>query len=213
MYDVSPGEIRISTVHGGKAVNPKIQEAYGAYQAADYWRAEQLYREVLDRQPDQRDAMLGLAAIDQQRGDRAGAAELYSRLLRLNPNDAYAQAAWTALRSEQPGVADESDLKLLLQQDPQSAHVHYLLGNVYARQARWPEAQQAYFDAYKQDPSNTDYVYNLAVSLDHLEARAAALNYYRMVLDMADRQPVNFAKDQVLGRIQALSDAGGGGPP
>ncbi|HTT08744.1 MAG TPA: tetratricopeptide repeat protein [Gammaproteobacteria bacterium] len=213
MYDVSPGEIKISTVRGGKAVNPKIQEAYGAYQAADYWRAEQLYREVLDKQPDQRDALLGLAAIQQRRGDRAGAAEVYGRLLHLDPNDAYAQAAWTALRREQPTIADESDLKLLLQQDPHAANVHYLLGNVYAREGRWPEAQQAYFDAYKQDSSNTDYVYNLAVSLDHLGERKTALNYYRMALDLAGKRPVNFATDQVLGRIQALSDAGGGGPP
>lgn len=212
-YDVSPGEIRISTVRGGKSVNPKIQEAYGDYQTADYWHAEQLYREVLDKQPDQRDALLGLAAINHRRGDRAGAAELYGRLLRLNPNDAYAQAAWTALRREQPTVADESDLKLLLQQDPKAAHVHYLLGNVYARQVRWAEAQQAYFDAYKQDPHNTDYVYNLAVSLDHLGERDAALNYYRLALDLADKQAVNFVTGQVLGRIQALSDAGGGGPP
>jgi tetratricopeptide (TPR) repeat protein len=213
MYDVSPGEIRISTVRGSKAVNPKVQEAYGAYQNADYPRAEQLYREVLDKQPDQRDALLGLAAIDQRRGDRNGAAELYGRLLRLNPNDAYAQAAWTAMRREQPTVGDESDLKLLLQQDPQAAHVHYLLGNVYARQTRWAEAQQAYFDAYKQDPKNTDYVYNLAVSLDHLGEREAALNYYRQALGLADKGAVNFATDQVLGRIQALSDAGSGGPP
>ncbi len=39
-YDVSPGEIRISTVPATKTINPKIQQAYDAYQSADYWRAE-----------------------------------------------------------------------------------------------------------------------------------------------------------------------------
>ncbi len=51
---------------------------------------------------------------------------------------------------------------------PQSAALHFTLGNLYASQSRWGEAQAEYFECYRLDPSSADFAYNLAVSLDHL---------------------------------------------
>ena len=61
----------------------------------------------------------------------------------------------------------------------------FALGNLYARQNRWNEAQNAYFDALLRaksaggGPINPDYAYNLAVSLERINQLQAALEYYR----------------------------------
>lgn len=204
-FDVAPGEIRISRSKGVDEVNRQVMEGYAAYQSGDYGRAESIYGAVLARAPEQRDALLGLAAIAMLRGDRQQAAEHYGRLLRLNPKDTVAATALVALRRQDNAVADESHLKLMLEQTPQPAYLHFALGNVYARQARWAEAQQAFFDAYRQAPDSADYAFNLAVSLDHLGSREAALTYYRKSLDLSDRQPANFAPSQAMSRIDSLA--------
>jgi tetratricopeptide (TPR) repeat protein len=63
-----------------------------------------------------------------------------------------------------------------------SPHLFQTLGNLYADQKRWSEAQAAYFEAYRGAPDNADYAYNLAVSLDQLRQHPAALSYYERAL-------------------------------
>ena len=72
-------------------------------------------------------------------------------------------------------MANESRLKTLLASQPESGSLNFALGNLYSRQGRWSEAQQVYFNAVAADADNPDYLFNLAVSLDHLrQPRLAA---------------------------------------
>ncbi|RKZ34485.1 MAG: tetratricopeptide repeat protein, partial [Gammaproteobacteria bacterium] len=104
--------------------------------------------------------------------------------------------------------AAESRLKLLLADEPEAGHLHFGLGNLYARQGRWPQAQDAYFNAYTTQPQNADYAFNLAVSLDHLAQRDAAMSYYQRALDLGDRQSAGFEPGDVLSRMQAMRAGG-----
>jgi len=210
---IMPGEIRITRARLQQATIPgKVQEAYEAYQRGDFSRAETLYRMALNRHPQNRDALLGIAALAWRNGDRAGAAGIYSRLLQLNPEDSAARSALVTLRKDPNAVADESSIKLMLTRAPDSPHLRFVLGNVYARQARWSEAQQAYFDALRRDKENPDYAFNLAVSLDHLGQQAAALGYYRKAVEFAGRRSSKFAAADAQSRIQALASASGSKP-
>ncbi|MCC6715878.1 MAG: tetratricopeptide repeat protein, partial [Gammaproteobacteria bacterium] len=203
---VMPGEIRIARARATQPFVPgQVQEAYDAYQRGDYGRAETLYRTALARYPGNRDALLGIAALSWRSGDRAGAAAIYQRLLQANPNDATARSALLTLQKDKNPVADESTVKLLLHREPESAQLRFVLGNIYARQQRWPEAQQAYFDAFTRDKSNPDVAYNLAVSLDNLGQRAAALDHYRRAVELARQRPARFAPADAQSRIQALA--------
>jgi tetratricopeptide (TPR) repeat protein len=210
---VMPGEIRISRARTTQPFVPgQVQEAYDAYQRGDYNRAETLYRTALARYPGNRDAMLGIAALTWRAGDKAGAAGIYQRLLQANPNDATARSALLTLQKDKNPVADESTVKMLLHREPESAQLRFVLGNIYARQQRWPEAQQAYFDAYTRDNTNPDVAYNLAVSLDNLGQHAAALDHYRKAVDLARQRPARFAAADAQSRIQALALASGSAP-
>ena len=74
----------------------------------------------------------------------------------------------------------------------EATHLYFTLGNQYAAQARWAEAQEAYFRAFTAEPDNPDYNYNLAVSLDQLRQRKPALEYYRKAIALGASRPAAF---------------------
>jgi Flp pilus assembly protein TadD len=205
MMRVEPGAIKITKSRAKDLINPTITYAYQAFRTGNYSQAEASYQSVLYRHPDNRDALLGVAAMAVRRGRIQEAQRYYRRLLNLNPRDSVAMAALFNLQRTTPGEISESQIKLLLDREPNAPHLHFSLGNLYARQARWAEAEQSYFQAYNHDNQNPDYVFNLAVSLDQLGQTEAALNYYRKALVLADRQPVNLNTSAILARIQSLS--------
>ena len=146
-----------------------------------------------------------LAAVSLRTGDLDSAEALYLRLLELDPRDTQAAANLVALHGQLDPVASESRLKNLLASQPESAPLHFALGNQYAKQARWPEAQEAYFKAYSVNPENADYAFNLAVSLDQLRQRKPALQYYERALLLAEQRAASFNQTQARARVQELS--------
>jgi tetratricopeptide (TPR) repeat protein len=166
-------------------INPVLLDAYQAYQRGEYAIAAQGYREVLNKDAHNRDALLGLAAIAQQRNQEETAQSYYRQVLLLDPRDPVAQAAMSAYGANN-GVDTEGQLKQRLSEQPRSGALNYALGNVFAEQSRWAEAQQAYFNAYTLEAANAQYAYNLAISLDHLGQSKAAAQYYQkaLVLDV-----------------------------
>jgi tetratricopeptide (TPR) repeat protein len=130
----------------------------------------------------------------------------YQRILQADPRDAYAQAGLLALRGEQldPSLV-ESRVKSLLAADREATVLYFTLGNQYAQQGRWAEAQQAYFKAFTAEPVNADYAFNVAVSFDQLHQPKLALEYYRRALALAEKRAASFAPDVARARVQQLS--------
>lgn len=157
-----------------------LNDAYAAYQRGQLAEAERLYAEAAARQRST-DALLGLAAIAASLDRDSDAVRLYREVLERDPRNADAQAALLDLLGNTDSQAAESRLKILIGRQP-SPHLYQTLGNLYADQQRWVEAQPAYFEAYRAAPDNADYAYNLAVSLDQLRQPAAALTYYERAL-------------------------------
>jgi Tfp pilus assembly protein PilF len=188
-----------------EALHTILVRAYNAYQSNDMAAAEAEYRQALARAPDNRDALLGFAATAIQRGDYAAAMESYVTLLNLDPNDDLALAGISGLKQDVQGVVpDESGIKRLLLKRPESAQLHFALGNLYSAGGHWPKAQSSYFDAHRYDAQNPDYAYNLAVSLEHLQQAEAALRYYELALTLANARKSNFDSAQASARISLL---------
>jgi len=189
----APSETEISASRAAPQVHPKVASAYAAYQAGDLATARADYQQALRDEPANRDALLGLAALD-VRASRFEAAEgAYLRLLQADPRDAHAQAALLALRAGRVDpVAAESRVKLLLADNPGAHVLNFTLGNQFAQQGRWAEAQQQYFKAFSAEPDNADFAYNLAVSLDHLRQPLLALQYYQRAIALAKARGASF---------------------
>ena len=167
--------------HQSEPIDPILGDAYQAYRAGQYEQAQQLYQKALKLDTRNTDALLGLAATAQRRGADSIAAHYYARVLELNPRDAVANAGMSALTTGDNG---ESRLKILLNEQQDSSALHFALGNRYAKQARWAEAQQSYFNAYKLESNNAELAFNLAVSLDRLGQKSLAVQYYRRALEL-----------------------------
>lgn len=185
------------------AIAPAVSAAYAAFVTGDYATARQEYDNALRQDPNNRDALLGSAAVAQRENRGAQAAAAYARLLELDPADPDALAALVALR---PGdlARSETQLRNVLKSRPDAAPVLFALGNLYARQSRWPEAQQAYFRAYTAAPGNADYAFNLAVGLDRLNQGKLAATYYQQAL--ASAGPAGFDRAAVQRRLQELRE-------
>ena len=160
---------------------------------------------MLAKYPDNRDALLGMAALAIRSGQPQQAVDLYLRILHARPQDRLAQASLIALSDRLDPVEAESRVKQLLDNDGEAPYLHFILGNVYAAQSRWPLAQEAYFNAYRLDNNNADYVFNLAVSLDHLSQTPAALGFYQRALQLSDSRPVGFEPASVMNRIRVMT--------
>lgn len=187
------------------AVDPTLLAAWQAYRNGDLGAAWQRYSDVLRNDAKNRDALLGLAAIAQQQSQDATAAHYYEQVLALDPRDPLAHAGMSALFGATNAEGTESRLKLLISQQPQSAALNFALGNRYAEQSRWAEAQQAYFKAYNIDPGNAQFAFNLAVSLDHLGQGKPAAQYYQRALQLDKSGNSGFDRGQIQQRLHELT--------
>ena len=189
-----------------RQVDQLLSDAYLAYRSGKLVEARQLYLAMLEKDGHNPDVLLGLASIAQQHGENLMAAQYFLRVLALDPRNATANAGMSAL-----GTGDdisESRLKTLLREQGNSAVLHFALGNIYAEQSRWSEAQQAYFNAYTLEPGNAGFAFNLAVSLDHLGQNKLAAQHYQRALNLDQTQSAGFNRTQISQRIEELARHG-----
>ncbi|HEY0964132.1 MAG TPA: tetratricopeptide repeat protein [Pseudomonadales bacterium] len=202
--------LEVSRSRGTTQVNPDLAAAYAHLQDGDIAAAGSLYRQVLATLPNNRDALLGLALVHMREGQDANARELYARLLELNPRDPLAHTG--LLQTVQSGspAEHENALKALIGQFPNVAQLTLALGNHYASQGRWSEAQAAYYNALltarrgTNGPVHPDYAFNLAVSLEQLNQPQAALDYYRQAQALAAEVTPGFDPQLLDDRLDYL---------
>lgn len=181
-----------------------INEGYAAFNAGEYDRARIAYEHALRADPRNPDALHGLMALAEVRGEAQQARMLLRRIAEIDPADPSVQVAMS--ETVDP-AAREARLLNIAAAQPQSAPAAFALGNLYAGQARWREAQQAYFNAWTLAPDQPDHAYNLAVSLDQLRQSKLALQYYREALTLRVQRSAAFDAEAVATRVAALQAA------
>ena len=199
--------LSIQKTNSTDPIEEKLDTAWVAYDAGDYDTAKENYLAVLDKEKDNRDALLGMGAISIAEKNSVKAGEYYLALLEQDPRDPLATAALSSLHFDDTSREQhEEHLLGLLQKAPQSASLNFALGNVYAQQKKWKAAQQSYFSAWQHDADNANYLYNLAVSMDQLGKHQQAVTFYESSLQKANNKQISFSRESVQKRINELSE-------
>lgn len=181
-----------------------LRLGFEAYRGGDLAAAEAQYGEALKAEPGNRHALHGAALVALRKGERDRAEEFYRRAVLADPRDAVAQSGLIALRGGGAAAAAEARLKSLIAEQPDEPSLQFAIGNVYAASGRWRDAQQAFFSAHSAAPDQPDYLFNLAVSLDHLNQRTLARRYYEKAVAAAAGNPAAFDPSQAALRLQEL---------
>jgi tetratricopeptide (TPR) repeat protein len=184
--------LKLISKAASSGVDPTLMTAYQAYTRGDDATAQQQYRQVLQRDVRNVDALLGMAAIAQRQGRDADAAGWYQKVLEIEPKNTIALSAMmgAAMASPQANgdtAGTESRIKSMLAQQPETANLYAALGNLYIEQGQWSSAQEAYFNASRLAPNNADYAFNLAISLDQMGKASLALRQYERALELLDK--------------------------
>lgn len=188
----------------GRRVPAGVSAGYEALRQGDYVAARRGYEAALSADPASVDAHLGMATLAARSANRGAAADHYRRALDLDPRNATALAGLAALADFSRPDGLEEQLRADIARHPESAALHFTLGNLFASQGRWNEAQSAYFEAHRRDPGSADVAYNLAVALDHLGQRRLAADFYARALEGARERGAQFDPAGAGRRLQEL---------
>jgi tetratricopeptide (TPR) repeat protein len=182
-----------------------VAAGYEALRSGNLATARRSYQAALAADANNIDAHLGLATAQARLGDRAGASLSYRKALEIDPRNATALAGLAAIADFTRPDMLEMQLREDLSRYPRSSALHLALGNVYASQSRWREAQGEFFEAYRFDTESADIAFNLAVSMDHLGQAKLAAPYYTRALEASRGQSTQFDPAQVSRRLAEIA--------
>ncbi len=213
--DVLSSNVPQVTVHSAEEdllqqkTNRLLKLAYQAYINRDDASAALYYRDVLELNPGNYDALLGIATVSIRLGKMSQAEQYYQILLNTYPEDMYAEVGLIMLSdqsdSEKQWQQQVVKIKKKIKYNTTSSNLHALLGHLYMQRQHWDMAKDAYFEAYRYADQNPNYAFDLAVSLEKLDQSDAALRYYKIARGLAvDGQEVSFSLATVENRIQLL---------
>lgn len=185
-------------------VEQRLNNAYTAYQNGEYTAAWAQYLEVLAREEDNLDALIGLATIAAQQKHNTLALAYYQRAIKLDPQNTTALASISKYSGADSAIK-ESQLKQLILKNPDAVEPYFALGNEYASSGRWPEALKAYSSAFAISPENSLVTFNLAVALDHLGQYKTAAKYYQLALDHSSPESAEIDRSHAHQRIAELN--------
>lgn len=198
---------RTQSADAGNESSSPLQTAYAALQEGKLALATQRYQEVLRQDPRNGDALNALGFIAWRNGQPDLAERMFRSALQANPQDATAISQLAMLYASADPAQAEARLRSLAASQPNSSAAHYALGELMTRQGRWSEAQQSLFQAYTFDSDNPDILFNLAVSLDHLNQAKLAKQFYERAISASAHRPASFDRKLADSRSRAL-----GGP-
>ena len=185
-------------------VPAEVAAGYVSLRNGDLAAARRSYAAALASQAQSLDAELGLATVEARSGNGNAALAHYRKALELDPRNATALAGLASLADYSQPYALEAQIRSDLASHPQSAALHFTLGNLYASHRRWGEAQAEFFEAHRLEPASADILLNLAVSLDHLGRPRLAAEFYARALEAAKGQATQFDPAPVERRLAEI---------
>lgn len=176
----APG-LSIRTERSPPPLQQILSRAQAAARAGDFSAAIVGYNTVLERVPENREALSGKAFALQQSGATTDAAVIWARLYQSDPNDQVALANMaTAATSGTQSMPEQTAPSPAT--PPQASTLYAAAAHTRIKQGDLDGAQNDLERAWALDRNNPITRLNLAIIADRRGDAATALNLYRQVL-------------------------------
>jgi tetratricopeptide (TPR) repeat protein len=144
----------------------KANEARELLRKGDTREAVDLYRQAVEKDPNDAHLYYDLAIALERKGDRKGELEAISKAIELDPEFAAAHNQLGLLRLQLGQAAEgEKEFKTAIGLNPHEVEAHNNLGILYGQQGRDAEAAELFRAAIESDPGYAPSYVNLAVVL------------------------------------------------
>jgi tetratricopeptide (TPR) repeat protein len=189
--------------------NQQLPLAIQHHSAGRLSEAETLYKQVLDANPNQPDAMHLLGVIASQTGKNDVAVDLITRSLAISPKCAEAHNNLGKVLKEL-GKLDEavSRYRMALAIKPQYVEAHYNLGNALMELGKLDDAVTSYHEALANNPNYADAHGNLGNALHKLgKLNDAVASFHKALAIKSDSADVHCNLGSVLRKLGKLDAA------
>ncbi len=174
--------IKIEVRRAGLDTNHELNNAYDALMAGNTTEAINTYRDILSVEPNNQEALFGLAATLHRLGVTDKARPLYARLLQINPQHREALNNYLSIAGDEAPQEALLELEQLRLRNPDFSPIPAQMGSLYARMGQFSQARSMMMTAIQLAPENLVYQYNLAVMLDRQGEYADASALYGALL-------------------------------
>ncbi|MBF0358881.1 MAG: tetratricopeptide repeat protein [Magnetococcales bacterium] len=205
-FDSDESGIRQSRRLRTAGVRKQIERAKLLFGQGKIAKAHEIYQSVLRQDVFRREALMGLASIAVHKRQFDEARRTYKQILFLDPKDQEAKSRLLSLRETDDPIRRISQLKAMIREEPDNYNLHFILGTIYTANKKWSDARTAFYNAHILERDHPDTIYNLAISLDHLQKQEEALKYYILAAKLAVDHSSEFKLQQVKERIKELQN-------
>jgi predicted O-linked N-acetylglucosamine transferase (SPINDLY family) len=171
--------------HASMNMNAKIEKALQYHQSGDLERAADIYKKLLQNNPNHADLLHLFGILAHQKDDGAKAEILFNQAIQIDPTNPFYYCSLADVLIEK-GLQDEAiaSYQKSLQLKPDFDIAHYNLGNVFADTGDFQSAISCYRQALAINPNLAEAHYNLARVFQKRGADDKAADHYRSALQL-----------------------------
>jgi Flp pilus assembly protein TadD len=176
------------SIHKPKAnINHMLENAYDALIAGNQQDAVNLYKEVLNEQPENRLALFGLATTYHRAGQLQLARPLYGKLLAVDPQNAEGLNNFLVLLADESPEQALVEMKKLELSHPDFSPLPAQMAVIYHKMGKLEPALRKMKHAIDLSPENLKYRYDMGIMLDQAGEWEGAATYYQQLITASDR--------------------------
>lgn len=182
-----------------------MTSAYRALMMGQTSASIQLYKDVLEASPNHKNAKLGLATAYHKNYQVDQAREIYTSILKDEPNNKEALNNFLVLVAEEAPEDALFELKKLERLNSQFSPVTAQIAMIYLKLKKYKKAERYLRRAVILSPENITYKYNLAIISDRLRKYPQAIRVYRQIIEQAEQGvPIPGSIEQLSERLHFL---------
>lgn len=163
----------------------KMDLAYRALLAGQVSASISIYKEILDKDHDNGEALFGLATAYHRNGQFDQARAIYTEVLKREPNNKEVLNNFLVLVAEEAPESAILELQKLERINSDFSPIPAQIAMIYLKNNQPDKAERYLRRAIILSPENVTYKYNLAITSDRLGDYPQAAQLYRQVLEAA----------------------------